>query len=280
MMIPGMMIPPWPEDPYGRVKRLTFVSSVWHPTCTRVLDVGCGTGSQLTLPLAQHYATAQFIGVDSDAASLDEGRATHPPANLQFYHPDDLDPDLRFDLIIASEVLEHVDDPAGFLTWMRSRLSPDGRILLTVPNGYGPSEAAQLVEALATLSGVWPVLRWLKRRLIGGGQSTNVDTLAVSPHVNFYSRSDLHHLFTQAGLDISTHANRTFLCGFLLDQIISAFGLTGWNARIADHLPAWAVSDWMMVLRPAHPPLPSTWKRTFFGSFRRRINLRRWGITP
>ncbi len=271
---------PWPEDSYGRVKRLNFVAQAWDPSIASVLDVGCGTGSQLTLPLARMYPGVTFLGIDSDAASLAQGRSDSPPANLAFQHSDALDPDRRFDLVIASEVLEHVEDPAGFLGWLGQRLTPGGRIVLTVPNGYGPFEWAQLAETFATLSGIWPAIRRLKRCLIGGGAETTSDTLAVSPHVNFFSQSQLRRLFDEAGLVVAIQANRTLLCGFLLDQLVGALRIAPCNARLADRLPVWAVSDWMMVLKPAHAPRESTWVRTYWGSFRRRLNFRRWGIAP
>jgi SAM-dependent methyltransferase len=271
---------PWPEDSYGRVKRLEFVARAWDPAISTVLDVGCGTGSQLTVPLARMFPEAQFLGIDSDTASLAQGRADAPPANLAFHHSDELDPARRFDLVIASEVLEHVDDPAGFLVWLGQRLTPGGRIVLTVPNGFGPFEWAQLIESLATLSGLWPAIRRIKRLLVGGGAETESDTLAVSPHVNFFSRRQLRRLFDEAGLTVATQANRTFLCGFLLDQMVAALRTAPCNARIADRLPAWAASDWMMILKPTHPPKPSSWRRSFWGSLRKSINYRRWGITP
>ena len=273
------MIAPWPEDSYGRVKRLTFIASIWDDAVQDVLDVGCGTGSQLTKPLAQAYPSCRIIGIDSDSVSLAEASADNDCGNLEFLLSDALDPGLRFDLIIASEVLEHVDDPAAFLIWLRSRLKPRGRLVLTTPNGYGPFEWAQLIEACATMSGVWPMIRSAKRALFGGGNAQPSDTLAISPHVNFFSQKDLRTLFEQAGLTIDLSANRTFLCGFLLDQMVSLLHLSDWNARIADRLPSWLASDWMYGLGVVDQAKTSRpWSRGWWGEFRRMLNQRRWGM--
>jgi SAM-dependent methyltransferase len=42
--------------------------------------------------------------------------------------------DQQFDLIVAGEVLEHVDAPGKFMKNCASMLSPEGRLAITVPN--------------------------------------------------------------------------------------------------------------------------------------------------
>lgn len=43
-------------------------------------------------------------------------------------------PQQRYDAIVATHVLEHVDDPVGLLRRMKSWLKPSGRIIIIVPN--------------------------------------------------------------------------------------------------------------------------------------------------
>src|ERR1700688_3877555 len=60
-----------PEDAYGRAKRQQFVESVIHAgKPATVLDFGCGTGTQLTWPLAETFPQVSFLGVDSDAGTI------------------------------------------------------------------------------------------------------------------------------------------------------------------------------------------------------------------
>jgi len=104
------------ENAYGLQKRVAFCAQVIDELRPReVLDIGCGTGTNLTRPLAERFPRVRFLGIDSDAASIRYARAAHSLPNLAF------EKDFQhtavpaaFDLIVASEVVEHVDDPDGF----------------------------------------------------------------------------------------------------------------------------------------------------------------------
>src|SRR5262249_16605180 len=62
----------------------------------------------------------------------------------------------RFDAVVASEVLEHIGDPAAFLGLLGRCLRRNGLLILTVPNGYGPFEIdSHLYEALRRVPGFW-----------------------------------------------------------------------------------------------------------------------------
>jgi 2-polyprenyl-3-methyl-5-hydroxy-6-metoxy-1,4-benzoquinol methylase len=270
------------DSPYGTGKRLAFCLRLLEKMAPRlVIDVGCGTGTGLTRPLAEKAPRTQFVGIDSDGASLDYARRDSPPANLSYAAPDEL-PQYRHraDLVIASEVLEHVEDPEGFLAELRGLLHPSGRLLLTVPNGWGPFELATLVENLARLSGALGAARRMKRLIAEAKVIDRLgeDTLAVSPHIHFFSWQELRHLFARSGLAVSTYQPRTFLCGFALDPLLRLLRLVDWNARVADRLPPRMVSDWMFVLEPVDPMEAPVYRRGGLNSWRRWLNEKRWGI--
>ena len=110
----------------------------------RVLDVGCGTGTQL-LWLGRSHPDAELIGIDGDAkvlaiargklaragvrAQLDEGLATALPY-----------PDARFDRVLSSLVVHHLidDDKRRALAEIRRVLAPDGVFLLA---DFGPPQS-------------------------------------------------------------------------------------------------------------------------------------------
>jgi len=270
------------EDSYGTLKRLAFCEGVIAARRPRlVLDVGCGTGAHLTRPLAERFPATRFVGIDADARSIAFARAAGPPPNLDFATEDALGDYRDAGVVIASEVVEHVDAPAPFLAALRARLADDGTMVITLPNGSGPFELAALLQALLQAAGLLGALRRVKRALVGGAAGAGAgaaNTLAESPHVNFFSYPQARALFEAAGFRIAEYRPRTFLCGFGLDAFVDAAGLAAWNARVADALPAWCASAWMFRLEkaPARGEAPALGGA--FTRLRRRLN--RHGAAP
>lgn len=97
----------------------------------RSLDVGTGTGANLRL--LQELGYRDVTGLDaSDEAIRHCAEKGLPPVRrgdigaLPFA-------DAGFDLVMATDVIEHVDDDGQALRELRRVLSPDGAVLLTVP---------------------------------------------------------------------------------------------------------------------------------------------------
>lgn len=272
-----------PEDLYGYAKCAGFISeAIARYGSRRVLDIGCGTGEKLTVPVANANPRTAFVAVDADARSISHAQTVAAAANVQFKPLADLDADERFDLVIASEVIEHVEAPAAFLAGVRARLTPGGRVLLTVPNGYGPSELAASLEAVFTLTGVLPLARWLKRALLRSPRPAPAarDTLAVSPHINFFSWGALQRLVQTAGFRVAQYRPRTLFCGFGFEYAIRSPRALRWNAEAADRVHPRCVSGWMLVLEPAGGPAqpPREHRRGAFAGMRRWLNEKRWGL--
>ncbi len=112
--------------------RRRFLHSEVRPG-DRVLDLGCGTGT-FTAVLAQAGATA--VGVEVADAALRRARRAHPELDFRNAPIDGPLPfeDNTFDLVWASEVIEHVADTARWLSEVRRVLAPRGRLLITTPN--------------------------------------------------------------------------------------------------------------------------------------------------
>jgi SAM-dependent methyltransferase len=97
----------------------------------RVLDVGCGNGA-LAADVARRRG-AVVLGIDADAAAIRAARALHAVPGLTFVEGDARrPPGGAFDVVILSNVLEHLDARVEFL---RDTLARTGatRLLVRVP---------------------------------------------------------------------------------------------------------------------------------------------------
>jgi SAM-dependent methyltransferase len=270
------------SDPYGLEKRFAYVRD-WIEKIgpSKVLDIGCGTGANLTTRLAERFPAVSFCGTDTDVNSLEFARQTYPLKNLIFKQQDDVRTE-SFDLIIASEVLDHVERPDEFLnTWSRF-LTRDGIIIITVPNGYGPFEIMSWIESLFHLSGVYRILKYVLSTIRGSRATTpsrEKDTLAISPHINFFSYSNLRTFFVRHGFCILEYKGRSLFCGFGFDHVFQVLPCGAWNTRLADALPPPLISGWMFALRRSGAgAVGSAYIRTGYARMRRYLNERRWGL--
>lgn len=99
----------------------------------RALDLGCGSGD-FTQEL--NAAGANAVGVEVAAAALERATARYPELDFRLSPIDGPLPfeDCSFELVWASEVIEHVTDTARWLSEVRRVLAPGGRLLLSTPS--------------------------------------------------------------------------------------------------------------------------------------------------
>lgn len=99
---------------------------------TAYMEVGCGYGFGLDYAIN----TKGWTGVGIDPAPLAAlGRdALGLPIELRYLRDDD-EARGTFDVVMGSEVIEHVTSPSAFVRTLRAMLKPGGVLVLTTPNG-------------------------------------------------------------------------------------------------------------------------------------------------
>jgi SAM-dependent methyltransferase len=131
-----------PLSPNGWL-RWEVVSRLLPPGPMDVLEIGCGQGG-FGARLAQRY---RYVGVEPDGVSGAVARARLAAAGGggEVRHGDEsaVGGGELFDLVVAFEVIEHIDDDAGALAAWASHLRPDGWLLLSTPawqKRFGPAD--------------------------------------------------------------------------------------------------------------------------------------------
>lgn len=143
----------------------------------RVLDLGCGEGAISRALIERGY---HVVSVDSRAP-------ISPLPNFveaDIGHGLPLEPNDRFDVIVLADVLEHLPQPERLLETAVARLSPEGRILVSLPN----------------------VVHWSVRAsvLAGKFEYTNRGILDRT-HLRFFTKRTATQLFDDAGLHIRSY---------------------------------------------------------------------------
>lgn len=100
--------------------------------CENILDLGCGNGSTL--------AWIKEKGMCKNTYGIDISKECYEKKNIDFYLNEDLEQsesffkNIKFDIILILDVLEHLIDPDTFLKKVLNCLKKNGSIILCIPN--------------------------------------------------------------------------------------------------------------------------------------------------
>lgn len=154
------------------------------PRDLSVLDVGCGSGVH-GAELARAHGH-RVVGVDLSAQSIAKAQTRLAEAYVADVTKPELYPFFglrKFDVIVFSDILEHLYDPAQVLTSHYQLLAPGGHVLISLPN----------------------VAIWNVRLSIMAGRFQYQDTGTLDrTHIRFFTRATFRKFAREAGLAISS----------------------------------------------------------------------------
>jgi SAM-dependent methyltransferase len=161
-----------------------------------------------------------------------------------------------FDVVILSEVLEHVSDPKELLLAAMTHLKASGIVIVTVPNGYGEFEIDSWIYRNFRMQvGIDIIKRVLQTGRRSTVQERKEESLGATDnvdcgHVQFFRRRTVNKLFAECSLSIATERAGALLCGPIICHTLArSRRFIAWNARISDNLPLSFASSWYFVLR-------------------------------
>jgi ubiquinone/menaquinone biosynthesis C-methylase UbiE len=140
-----------------------------------MLDVGCGTGSAA----GKLKLFGRVCGVDVSPKSIELAKKVLDEAKVGSAENIDY-PDSTFDVVVCTEVLEHVLDPYIAMMEFHRVLKPAGHLLITTPNPWNWLVVATKLYAMAI------------RRNAGTGQIVE----------HYLSPPSLKHLIRGSGFSI------------------------------------------------------------------------------
>lgn len=103
-----------------------------------VLDVGCvGQDYDFDNPLWLHNLIRSFSGSLDGVDIQEDGIRKLQEKGYSVFSAEELSVSGKtYDIIVMSDVIEHVNDPVGFLKFYSGFLVPGGKILITTPNAH------------------------------------------------------------------------------------------------------------------------------------------------
>jgi len=176
----------------------------------RALEVGPGAGGYL--PTLARVAD-ELVAADIEEAYLDQARTLcESIAGLTCIKDDITATNLSadsFNLILCTEVIEHIVDSDAALCGLRKILVPGGTLILSTPQRYSPLE---LCAKIAFLPGVIHLVRLIYR-----------EPIIETGHINLLTEKRLRAQIEAAGLRVQEE----YKSGFYLPLVAEFMGHTG-----------------------------------------------------
>ncbi len=190
---------------------VVFLIRKYASSDSRIIDFGCHDGS--IGKIIKHTVDCQFWGLDIDNKALKKaGKVLDKVILADIEKPIPDVPKNFFDIIVLSNILEHLRDPVGALKNCQKHLKKDGLMVVAVPN------IAYWNIRLELLMGRFTYQKW---------------GILDPDHLRFFTRQTFLKTLNKAGCcPISLSTN-----------------YLGWRQKIANFWPTLLASQFIAVVK-------------------------------
>ena len=239
---------------YADIKRLKFIEDQLKEYGIQdgasVLDVGCGNGI-----ISMHLGRLGYnvLGVELSEDALEVAKSNNDLPNVEFRkeNAEKLKIEgLSFDVVICSEVLEHLYEPENLLHPLHGLLKETGIFIVTVPNGVGPRELL-VTRPYISMRKV-PILLKLTnglKKMLGYSGTTIQSSASDLDHVQFFTRKQLRSLAEKTSFKIQLFNSSNFIDDVFPFSLIGrkSMAVQKFDAKVADALPVGLSGGYLMV---------------------------------
>ncbi|WKV12907.1 methyltransferase domain-containing protein [Marivirga harenae] len=243
---------------YADIKRLAFIVSnlrEWHenPEDVHILDVGCGNGI-ISLNLGELGYNVHGIELSEDAIKIAKDQNKFSNVIFEKANAETLKLEgKKYDVVICSEVLEHLNQPENLLEELRYLIKNNGALIVTVPNGVGPRElfVTRPFIKIRNNNGIsWKLLSSIKSKL--GYSGTTIQSAASDlDHIQFFTKKQLRKLAENSGFEIVMLKSANFIDDVFPFSIVArnSISIQKFDSKVADLLPTSFSGGYHMVWR-------------------------------
>jgi 2-polyprenyl-6-hydroxyphenyl methylase/3-demethylubiquinone-9 3-methyltransferase len=115
-------------------------------TGLKILDIGCG-GGLVCEPLARLGATVSGADADQQAIDVAKEHAVQSGLEIEYLNKPAEEIKTKFDVVLALEIIEHVEDPSAFVASVSNLVKANGLVIFSTLNRTAKSYALGILAA-------------------------------------------------------------------------------------------------------------------------------------